>query len=35
MQRPTFLKTSIAGAALFAAPRIAASQSARTLKYVR
>ena len=36
MQRRTFLKTTIAGAALasFAAPRIAASQSARTLKYV-
>lgn len=34
MQRRTFLKTSIAGAAMLAAPRIAASQSARTLKYV-
>ncbi len=34
MQRRTFLKTSIAGAAALAAPRLAGAQSARTLKYV-
>ena len=33
MQRRTFLKTSIAGAGLLAAPRLARAQSASTLKY--